>query len=132
MVCLYLLQDRDSMLHWYNINHPTNTSHTHTMKPSDLLLLAHGTLQSRMYHAGKVDISRHLAIPGFPQSNHTVGNSVQTLVHCVEKHSRPPDLKLTSNVSLPFAWITGPATDPSCRSSKSTGKETGKTYLVYT
>ena len=24
------------------------------------------------------------------------------------KHSRPPDLKSSSNVSLPFAWITGP------------------------
>ena len=29
------------------------------------------------------------------------------------KHSRPPDLKSSSNVSLPFAWITGPAKDPS-------------------
>ena len=28
------------------------------------------------------------------------------------KHSRPPDLKSSSNVSIPFAWITGPATDP--------------------
>ena len=27
---------------------------------------------------------------------------------CVVKHSRPPDLKSTSNVSLPFALITGP------------------------
>ena len=26
-----------------------------------------------MYPAGKVDISQHLAIPGFPQSDHTVG-----------------------------------------------------------
>jgi hypothetical protein len=26
------------------------------------------------------------------------------------KYSRPPDLKSSSNVSLPFAWITGPAT----------------------
>jgi hypothetical protein len=33
---------------------------------------------------------------------------VQTLVHCVVKHSRPPDLKSSSNVSLPFAWITCP------------------------
>jgi hypothetical protein len=38
---------------------------------------------------------------------------VRTLVHCVVKYSRPPDLKSSSNVSLPFAWITGPATDPS-------------------
>ena len=35
------------------------------------------------------------------------------LVHCVVKHSGTPDLKSSSNVSLPFAWITGPATDPS-------------------
>jgi hypothetical protein len=46
---------------------------TRTMKPSDPLLLADGTLQCRMYPAGNVDISRHLAIPGFPQSDHTVG-----------------------------------------------------------
>ena len=47
-----------------------NTSHT--MKPSDPLLLANVTLRCGMYPAGKVDISRHLAIPGFPQSDHTV------------------------------------------------------------
>ena len=35
-------------------------------------------------------------------------SSVRTLVHCVVKYSRPPDLKSSSNVSLPFAWITGP------------------------
>ena len=29
------------------------------------------------------------------------------------KHSRPLDLKSSSNVNLPFAWTTGPATDPS-------------------
>ena len=40
-------------------------------------------------------------------------SSVQMLVHCVVKYSRPPDLKSSSNVSLPFAWITGPVTDPS-------------------
>ena len=38
---------------------------------------------------------------------------MRTLVHCVVKHSRPPDLKSASNVSLPFAWITGTAKDPS-------------------
>jgi hypothetical protein len=43
------------------------------MKPSDpLLLLADGNLRCGMYPAGKVAISQHLAIPGFPQSNHTV------------------------------------------------------------
>ena len=47
-----------------------NTSHT--MKPSNPLLLTDVTLRCRMYPAGKVDISQHLAIPGFPQSDHTV------------------------------------------------------------
>ena len=49
------------------------TSHTHTMKPSNALLLADVTFCCRMYPADKVDISQHLAIPGFPQSDHTVG-----------------------------------------------------------
>ena len=40
---------------------------------------------------------------------------VQMLVHCVVKHSRPPDLKSSSNVTLTFAWVTGPATYPSFR-----------------
>ena len=48
------------MPNWYTINHPTR-------KPSDPLLLANGTLCCRMYPAGKVAISRHLATPGFPQ-----------------------------------------------------------------
>ena len=48
-----------------------NTSHT--MKPSDPLLLTDVALRCGMYPAGKVDISQHLAIPGFPQSDHTVG-----------------------------------------------------------
>ena len=43
------------------------------MKPSGPLLLADVTLGSRMYPAGKFDISHHLAIPGFPQSDHTGG-----------------------------------------------------------
>ena len=43
------------------------------MKPSDPLLLADGTLRCGMYPAGKVAISQHLATPGFPQSDYTVG-----------------------------------------------------------
>jgi hypothetical protein len=31
------------------------------------------SLSCRMYPAGKVDISRYLAISGFPQSDHTIG-----------------------------------------------------------
>ena len=60
------------MFNWYNINHPT-TLHTHTMKPSDPLLRTYDTLCCGMYPTGKVAISRHLATPGFPQCDHTVG-----------------------------------------------------------
>ena len=49
---------------------PYNTSHT--MKSSDPLLLADGNLHYGMYLAGKVAISRHLIIPGFPRCDHTV------------------------------------------------------------
>ena len=83
-----------------------NTSHT--MKPSDPVLLGDVALCCGIYPAGKFDISQHLATPGFPQSD-----LMQMLVHHVVKHSRPPDLKSSSNVSLPFAWITGSAKDPS-------------------
>ena len=56
------------------------------------MLLADVTLRCGMYPAGKVDISQHLAIPRFPQSDHTVDASpVRMLVHCVVKHSRPPE-----------------------------------------
>ena len=48
-----------------------NTSRT--MKSSDPLLLADGNMHCGMYPAGKVAISRHLFISGFPQSDHTVG-----------------------------------------------------------
>ena len=42
------------------------------MESSDPLLFADVTLRCRLYPAGKVDISQHLAIPVFPQSDHTV------------------------------------------------------------
>ena len=85
------------------------------MKPSDPLLLADVTLHCGMYPAGKIDISQHLAIPGFPQSDHTgmAASPVRILVHYVVRHSRPPDLKSSLNVSLPFAWITALTVDPS-------------------
>ena len=35
------------------------------------------------------------------------------LVCFLIEYNRPPDHKSSSNVSLPFAWTTGPATDPS-------------------
>ena len=45
------------------------------MKSSDPLLFTIVTLPCRMYPTDKVDISQHLAIPGFSQSNHTVGKA---------------------------------------------------------
>ena len=60
-----------------------NTSHT--MKPSDPLLFTNVALCRGMYPAGKVDISRHLAIPEFPRSDHTVsGPSVDAGSQCSE------------------------------------------------
>ena len=59
------------MLNWYTINHPT-TLHTHN-ETSDPLLLANDTLHCRMYPTCKFAISQHLATPGFPQCDHTVG-----------------------------------------------------------
>ena len=50
----------------------------------------------------------HLVIPGFPRVTILLACAVRMLVHCVLKHCRPPDLKSFSNISLPFAWITGP------------------------
>ena len=43
------------------------------MKPSDPQLFADGTVHCGMYPSGKFAISQHLATPGFPQSDHTVG-----------------------------------------------------------
>ena len=52
---------------------PSYKHFTHTMKPIGPLLLDDVALRGRMYPAGKVNTSQHLAIPGFPQSDHTVG-----------------------------------------------------------
>jgi hypothetical protein len=63
-----------------------------------------------MYPTGKTAISQHLATPRFPQCDHTVG---KLNANAGSLCSRPPDHKSSLNVSLPFAWITGPAKDPS-------------------
>ena len=84
---------------------------THTQWNRDPLLLTDGTLRCWIYPTGKVVISCHLATPGFPMTILSA-SSVRTLVHCVVMYSRPPDLKSSSNVSPPFPWTTGPATDP--------------------
>ena len=65
------------------------------MKASDQLLLANGPLHCGMYPAGKVAISQHLATPKFPQCSVIIllASLVRSLVYCVVKYSRPPDLK---------------------------------------
>ena len=55
-----------TILVYYQLSY--NTSHT--MKPSEPLLLADVALLCGVYPASKVDISQHLAIPRFPQSDH--------------------------------------------------------------
>ena len=84
------------------------------MKSSDPLLLADGTLRCRMYPAGKVAISQTKSPPGSPSVTILSASPVQTLAFIEMKHNRPPDLKSSSNASLPFAWIAGPAT-PACK-----------------
>ena len=53
-------------------------------------------LHWRMYPACKVDISQHLAIPGFPQSDHTVGKpSLDAGLLCSEaEHTSWPQVLL--------------------------------------
>ena len=71
---------------------------------------------ARRCHFGLWDVSCrqswHLLTPSHPQVPPEW--PVWMVVHCIVKHSRPPDLKSSLNVSLPFAWITRPATDPKC------------------
>ena len=110
MVCLYWLQDRDSMPNWYTIKHPTTlqtiwNSVTHCCSPMALCTAG-------FIHQAKLpspDTSRS------PNMTVLSASIVQMLVHCVVKYSRPPDLKPSSNVCLPFAWITGSATDPNTK-----------------
>ena len=49
------------------------------------LLLAKSALGFWMYPKVKAPFLRHLAIPGFPQSDHTVSKSVQC-VQCGKQH----------------------------------------------
>ena len=54
-------------------NVPVPKAESSNLQSTDGLLLADVTLCFEMYPAGKVDISRYLAIPKFSQSDHTVG-----------------------------------------------------------
>ena len=94
------------MPNWYTINHPT-TLHTHnetvTHCCSPMAICAAGCILQ-----AKLPSLDTQPPPGSPRLTILSASSVRTLVHCVVKYSRPPDLKSSSNVSLPFAWITGP------------------------
>ena len=57
--------------------------------------------------------SDNLATPGSPRVSMLTPSLVRTLVQRDTQCSRTPVLKPSSNSSLPVAWITGPATDPS-------------------
>ena len=105
------------MPNWYTINHPT-TLHTHnetvTHCCSPMAICAAGCILQ-----AKLPSLDTQPPPGSPRLTILSASSVRTLVHCVVKYSRPPDLKSSSNVSLPFAWITGPR------------KRTHLSYLVF-
>jgi hypothetical protein len=52
-----------------------------------------------------------------------MGSLVRTLNDHLKSEPEPPDLRPSSNVDFPVAWIAGPATDPSLKyghSSRST------------
>ena len=63
--------------------------------------------------------SDNLATPGSPRVSMLTPSLVRTLVQRDTQCSRTPVLKPSSNSSLPFAWITGPATDPSLQNHPS-------------
>ena len=88
-----------------HINHPTKV-HTQwklIMKPGGPLLLTNVNLHCGRYPACKVDISWHAAFLRLSRVTILLASSMQTLVHCVVRHSRPPDLNSSSIIRLPFA-----------------------------
>jgi hypothetical protein len=46
-------------------------------------------------------------------NQHAMGSLVRTLNDHLKSEPEPPDLRPSSNVDFPVAWMTGPATDPS-------------------
>jgi hypothetical protein len=66
----------------------------------------------------KITLSQTPSHPWAPPEGSRVtillASSVRMLVHF-----RPPDLKSSTKLSLPFAWNTGPATEPSLKNSLS-------------
>ena len=115
------------MPNWYTIIHPTTLQNSVTHCCSPMALCASGCIPQ----AKLPSLDTYLATPRFPRVTILSTSSVRTLVHCVVKQSKHPDLKSSSNVSLPFAWIKGPATDPSSsRLVKPTRKEPYRLVLT--
>ena len=78
---------------------------THTMIPNEPLL-ADGTLHCRMFLAGKVAIIRQLVTPVSPAGTDKLSVDASTSDLSTSNHPH------SSNVSLPYAWLTGLATEP--------------------
>ena len=81
------------MPNWYAINHPT-ILHTHNET------VTHCCLLMALCAAGCILQAKLLS-----------ASSVRKMIHCEVKYSRPLDLKSSSIVNLPFAWIREPATE---------------------
>ena len=81
------------MPNWYTINYPTSL-HKHN-ETSDPLLLA----DVKCILQAMLTYLNNQPSLGFPRVTILLANSVLMLVYCLEKHSRPPDLKSSPNVS---------------------------------
>lgn len=57
----------------------------------------------------------NLGVPGSPRPSILTPSLVRTPIQHDAGCSGTPVLKASSNSSFPVAWITGPATDPSCQ-----------------
>ena len=77
-------------------------------------LLAKSALSCWMYPIDQITLSPTPSHPWVrsPRVTILLASSVRMLVHF-----RPPDLKSSTKLSLPFAWNTGPATEPSLKNS---------------
>ena len=96
---VWSIWDVNSLPDWYTINSPT-TLHNTQWNP-----VTHYCLPMLLFTAGcilqaKLTSLNNLPSPGSPWVTVLSASSVQTLVHCVMKDSRPPDLKSSSNVRL--------------------------------
>ena len=86
---------------------------THALTGAIPLLLAASTLSCWMSPLARIALPQTTWPPWVPPVSMLTPSLVRTLVQRDTQCSRTPVLKPSSKSSLPFAWITGPATDPS-------------------